>query len=679
MSDAERMNLLRNFGIFAHIDAGKTTITERILYYTGRTHKIGEVHDGQAVMDWMKQEQERGITITAATTRVEWKGHPLNLIDTPGHVDFTVEVERSLRVLDGAVVVLDAVSGVEPQTETIWRQADGYGVPRVCFVNKMDRVGADFGRSVTSLVEKFGAKPVVLMRPLGAEAGFHGVLDLLAGEVVSWEDSGQGATIVRSAPGPEEEALLRSGRDELLEVLADLDDSVAEAYLEGRWPEEESLKPVLRRETLSGQIVPVLCGAALRNKGVQLLLDAVVDYLPSPLDVPPVKGVHPETGAEELRGPDLKEPFCALAFKIQQEPGRKLTYVRIYSGAYRGGRVTNATRKRVEKPAAVLRVHADKKDRVEEAVAGDILAFTGLKWTVTGDTLCDSDFPLLLETIAFAKPVISVAVEPRRSQDEEKLLEVLSQLQEEDPTFRVEVNEETGQTLISGMGELHLEVLVRRIEEDFNVGVQVGKPQVVYKETIEGEAEARAAFDRTLGDKRHRAEARVRVAPAQRRAGNRVELAPEFASMPPQVVAAARSGVEESFLAGVLGGHAVEDVAVELAGLSFDEAAPSEMACKVAASQAFREACRSAGALLLEPLMRVAVIVPEENMGEVLGDLNARKGEVQRVNPGKGVAEIEVLVPLRRMFGYSTHLRSLTQGRGTFTMVFSRYDRAQGG
>ncbi|MBI5442117.1 MAG: elongation factor G [Deltaproteobacteria bacterium] len=678
MSVSERMNLLRNFGIFAHIDAGKTTITERILFYSGRTHKIGEVHDGQAVMDWMKQEQERGITITAATTRVAWNGHELNLIDTPGHVDFTVEVERSLRVLDGAVVVLDAVSGVEPQTETIWRQADRYHVPRVCFVNKMDRIGAEFERSVSMLVEKFGASPVVLTRPLGAESAFRGVLDLLAGQVVTWEEADQGASLVRSAPGPEEESLLREGRERLLEALGNHDDAVAEAYLEGRWPGAEALRASLRRQTLTGLAVPVLCGSALRNKGVQLLLDSVVDDLPSPVDVPAIRGVHPVTGAEESRHPDGAEPFCALAFKIQQEPGRKLTYVRIYSGTYRGGRVTNATRNRVEKPAAVLRVHADKKERVEEAGPGDILAFTGLKWTVTGDTLCDSDHPLLLETIAFAKPVISVAVEPKRSQDEEKLQEVLTQLQEEDPTFRVEFNEETGQTLISGMGELHLEVLVRRIEEDFNVGVQVGKPQVVYKETIEAGAEGRAAFDRTLGDKRHRAEAAVRVGAAPRTAGNRVEVAGALASAPPNLVAAARSGVEEAFLAGILGGHPVEDVSVVLTELSYDETAPSDMACKVAANQAFREACRSAGPLLLEPLMRVDVTAPEENMGEVLGDLTARKGEVQKVQPGRGIAEIEALVPLRRMFGYSTHLRSLTQGRGTFTMVFSRYDRAQG-
>jgi elongation factor G len=425
-------------------------------------------------------------------------------------------------------------------------------------------------------------------------------------------------------------------------------------------------------------VVPVLCGAALRNKGVQPLLDAVVDFLPSPLDVPPIKGVHPATGAEEVRHAARQEPFAALAFKIQQEPGRKLTYVRVYSGEYRGGRLSNATRNRLEKPAAVLRVHADKKEREDDALAGDILAVTGLKWTITGDTLCDPDHPVLLETIAFAKPVISTAIEPRKSQDEAKLQEVLGQLQEEDPTFRVEVNEETGQTLISGMGELHLEVTVRRIEEDFNVGVQVGKPQVVYKETVDATAQGRFTFDRTLGDKRHRAAVAIEVSAAERGTGNRVELSPGLAPLPPLLLAAVRSGVEEAFFSGVLGGHPVEDVAVLVREIEAEEATGSEMACKVAANQAFREACQAARPVLLEPIMRVAAIVPDDNLGEAIGDLNARRGEVQGVTPGRAVAEIDALVPLRRMFGYSTDLRSLTQGRGTFTMTFFRYDRAQG-
>ncbi len=678
MSELRRLNRIRNFGIFAHIDAGKTTISERVLYYTGRTHKIGEVHDGQAVMDWMKQEQERGITITAATTRVEWKGHELNLIDTPGHVDFTIEVERSLRVLDGAVVVLDAVSGVEPQTETVWRQAEHYRVPRLCFVNKMDRVGADFGASVRSLEGKLRARPAPLAVPVGSESEFRACVDLVSGETVTWEESDQGAHPVRRAPEGDELPLLEKGREALLGTLGDFDDGVAEAYLEGRWPGADALRPVIRRLTLENRIVPVLSGAALRNKGVQMLLDAVVDYLPSPLEVPPVHGVHPETGADEWREADLAAPFAALAFKIQQEPGRKLTYVRVYSGAYRGGRLYNATRRRVEKPAAVLRVHADKKDRAEEVLVGDIVALTGLKWTVTGDTLCDQDHPLLLETIAFATPVISVAVEPQRSQDEEKLVEVLDRLGEEDPSFRHEVNEETGQTLISGMGELHLEVLVRRMEEDFNVPVHVGKPQVVYKESVAGAAEGHSEFDRTLGDRRHRAAVTVRVEAGSRGEGNRVEFAAGAPAVSQPLADAVLGGVREALLSGVLEGHAVEDVRACVTRLEAEEATASEMAVKVAANQAFREACQGAGPVLLEPLMRVDVVTPEENVGEVLGDLNARRGEVQGMTAGRGTTEIEALVPLRRMFGYSTDLRSLTQGRATFTMVFSRYDRAQG-
>jgi elongation factor G len=673
------MNRIRNFGIFAHIDAGKTTISERILYYTGRTHKIGEVHDGQAVMDWMKQEQERGITITAATTRVEWQEHQLNLIDTPGHVDFTMEVERSLRVLDGAVVVLDAVSGVEPQTETIWRQAEHYKVPRLCFVNKMDRVGADFDRSVHSLEERLRGTALPLVVPVGAESGFRACLDLLTGETVEWEETDLGAHPVRRAPqGDEEAALLARGRDRLLETLGNLDDAVAEAYLEGRWPGEEALRPVIRRLTVANRVVPVLSGAALRNKGVQLLLDAVVAYLPSPVDVPPVHGIHPETGAAEERPADVKAPFSALAFKIQQEQGRTLTYVRVYSGAYTGGRLSNATRRRLEKPAAIVRVHADKKERVEEALAGDILAFTGLKWTVTGDTLCDPDHPLLLETIAFAEPVISVAVEPERSQDEEKLAEVLERLAAEDPSFRHEVNEETGQTLISGMGELHLEVLVRRMADDYNLRVQVGKPQVVYKETLDGQGTGRAVFDRTLGDKRHRAAVAVRVEKAPRGEGNRVEFEPDPTGFPAALVEAAVGGVREALLSGILAGHAVEDVRVHIAELEAEPDSASEMAVKVAANQAFREACQMARPVLLEPLMRVDVVTPEEHVGEVLGDLNARRGEIRGMSAGRGTTEIEALVPLRRMFGYSTELRSLTQGRATFTMTFERYDRSQG-
>jgi elongation factor G len=513
---------------------------------------------------------------------------------------------------------------------------------------------------------------------VGAESEFRACVDLLTGETVEWQETDLGAHPVRRAPEGDETTLLERGREVLLEGLGDLDDGVAEAYLEGRWPGAEALRPVVRRLTLENRIVPVLCGAALRNKGVQLLLDAVVEYLPSPVDVPPVQGVHPDTGAEETRKADVKEPFAALAFKIQQESGRTLTYVRVYSGKYDGGRVYNATRRRVEKPAAVLRVHADKKDRVEEALAGDILAFTGLKWTITGDTLCEQEHPILLETIAFAAPVISVAIEPEKSQDEEKLGEVLERLSMEDPSFRHEVNEETGQTLISGMGELHLEVLVRRMLDDFNLPVQVGKPQVVYKETVEGEAEGSAVFDRTLGEKRHRAAITVRVEAAHRGDGNQVECTADTSVLPPVLLQAALNGVNEALLSGVLAGHAVEDVRAYLSRVEADQETGSEMAVKVAANQAFREACQAAKPVLLEPVMRVDVVTPDDNVGEVIGDLNARRGEVQGMTAGRGTSEIEAVVPLRRMFGYSTDLRSLTQGRATFTMTFYRYGKAQG-
>ena len=586
-----------------------------------------------------------------------------------------MEVERSVRVLDGAVLVLDAVAGVEPQTETIWRQADRYGVPRVCFVNKMDRIGADFDACVGSLAAKLGARPLVLTRPLGSEADFRGCIDLLKGETLTWEQKDLGATVHRAAPAGDEVAALEQGREALLEVLADLDDQIAEAFLESAWPEATVVAAAIRRETLAGNLVPVLCGTALRNKGVQLVLDAVVDYLPSPLEVPPVHGVHPDTGDTEKRRPDPKAPFSALAFKIQQELGRRLTYVRVYSGTFTGGRMFNATRRRVEKPAAILRVHADKKERVDSAGPGDILAVTGLKWTVTGDTLCDQEHPLLLETIAFAKPVISMAVEPSRSQDEDKLVEALCRLAEEDPSFRQEINEETGQTLISGMGELHLEVLVRRLEEDYNVRVQVGKPQVVHKETVAGAGEGRALFDRVLGEKRHRAEVALRVSARERGVGNQVEFAPGLPELPPPLRDAARRGVEEALLSGVLEGNPVEDVAVKITAIDAGEDG-SEMAIKVASNQAFREACQAAVAVLLQPVMKVRVTVPEDNVGEVIGDLNARKGEIQGMATERNLSEIDAMVPLHRMFGYSTDLRSLTQGRGTFTMSFHRYDHA---
>ncbi|TAL15753.1 elongation factor G [bacterium] len=672
-----KMEKIRNFGIFAHIDAGKTTISERILYYTGRIHKIGEVHEGAAVMDWMKQEQERGITITAATTRVEWKGFDLHLIDTPGHVDFTVEVERSLRVLDGVVLVIDAVAGVQPQTETIWRQSVKYGVPKISFINKMDRTGADFERSMNTLADKLGARTAPLCWPMGAESSFLGVIDLLSAEELTWEEKTQGAEMNRREISPENLPLLEHGREKLLEALSDYDDSIAEVFLEGEWPGAEKVKASVRKLTIEAKIVPVLCGTALRNKGVQPLLDAVVDYLPSPAEARPVTGVHPKTGAEEIRKPKIDEPFCALAFKIQQDAGRKLTYIRVYSGSYHGGRLYNATRDKIEKPAAILGVHADKKERAEEAVAGDIIALTGLKWTMTGDTLCDQEHPLLLETIAFATPVISMAVEPKKTQDEDKMNEAFARIAEEDPTFRFGVDEETGQTIISGMGELHIEVVLSRMEEEFNVGVNVGKPQVVYKETVLGEGEGRVEFDRTLGDKRHAAAATVQVRAAGRGVGNSIEVDPSVDLRWPQFSRIIRAGVEEGLYSGPLG-YPVEDVAVKVLSLEGEEGSISEMAVKVSVAQSLGEAMKKARPVQLEPLMEVKITVPEENLGEVIGDLNARRGEVQAVESLYNSAEITAFVSLRRMFGYSTDLRSATQGRGVFAMTFKRYDVSGG-
>jgi len=677
MAQKTKLSLTRNIGIVAHIDAGKTTVTERILYYTGKSYKMGEVHDGAAVMDWMKQEQERGITITAATTRVDWKGYDLHLIDTPGHVDFTVEVERSLRVLDGVALVLDAVAGVQPQTETIWRQAVRYGVPVIAFVNKMDRIGADFDKAVGSLGTKLHARPLPLAWPLGAESSFLGLIDLVEGQTVRWVEGSLGAEVVKSPVAEEHAAYLAKGRETLLETLADYDDTIAEIFLEGGWPGVEAVKSAIRKHTIKGEVVPVLLGTALRNKGVQELLDAVVDYLPSPSEAPPVVGVHPKTGEPVLFKPTDEEPFSALAFKIQQDGGRKLTYIRVYSGVYKGGRLYNALRDKLEKPAAILSVHADKKDRVEEAAAGDILALTGLKFTMTGDTLCEFEHPLLLETISFATPVISMAIEPQKTSDEEKLLETLARVSEEDPTFKVETNEETGQTIISGMGELHLEVVLTRIQTEFNVGVHVGKPQVVYKESISSEAQGAYSFDRVLGDKRHAASAVVDVKPRARGEGNDIVVPENVAAGLPQFASVMKGALTEGLAGGPLG-YPVEDVAITVKKVEGEEGSLSEMAVKVALGQAIREAFLAGRPVLLEPIMEVEVTIPEDNLGEVIGDLNARRGEIQAVEAMRGTTEVKAFVSLRRMFGYSTDLRSLTQGRGTFTMKFARYDAAQG-
>jgi elongation factor G len=673
-----KLSRVRNFGIMAHIDAGKTTVTERILYYTGRTHKIGEVHDGEATMDWMVQEQERGITITSAVTTCPWKGHDLHLIDTPGHVDFTIEVERSLRILDGAVVVLDAVEGVEPQTETVWHQADKHRVPRLCFVNKMDRVGADFEGAVRGMREKLGANPVVVTAPWGAEDKFRGVIDLLTRQALTFSDEDLGATVhALEVPG-ELQAGVAAAREHLVEGIANLDDHIAERYLAGEDLPAELLQLALRKLTIEGKAVPVLAGAGLRNKGIQPLLDAIVAYLPSPEEVPPVLGVDPSSGEKVTRTPDPSGPLAALAFKIMTDEGRKLVYFRVYSGTVEAGsEVYNATKREKERVARLLLMHANKRQRIESAPAGTIAAAVGLKNVTTGDTLCEADHPVLLERIEAMEPVISLAVEPRTQADKEKLEDALRKLSDEDPTFRVREDPETGQTILSGMGELHLEILVDRMKREFGAEVRTGKPQVVFRETVTGAAEAEGRFDRELEEeKRLFGHVLLRVAAGARGSGIQVSDQIPAGALPREIREALGLGVREASQNGILAGYPVEDVDITLLGAEFREGASAAPAYKVAASMAFREACRKAGAVLMEPVMQVEVVVPEDFLGEVIGDLNARRGQVDAIQQRHLKKAVDAHVPLRRMFGYSTQLRSLTQGRGTFSMQFSRYEVA---
>jgi elongation factor G len=673
-----KLQRVRNIGIIAHIDAGKTTVTERILYYTGKSYKMGEVDEGTAVMDWMPQEQERGITITAAVTTCTWKDREIHIVDTPGHVDFTIEVERSLRVLDGAVVVFSAVEGVEPQSETVWHQSDKYHIPRVVFVNKMDRVGADFSGTVRMMRDKLGCRPLLIQLPWGHEGGFVGVVDLVRMRAVRWQEESLGASFQWVDIPGEMRAEAERGREALIEALADRNDRIAELYLGGQPVEEDVLVGEIRRAVIGFELVPVLCGAALRNKGIQPLLDAIVDYLPSPLDVPPVRGVVPGTSDWEERPPDDKGPLAALAFKVAMDQGRKLVYARVYSGTIRAGQeIFNATRGKKEKVARLLQMHANKRDRIESAPAGSIVAAVGLKETGTGDTLCDEAHPLLLESMEFYDPVISVAVEARTRGDQERLGFALTKLADEDPTFHIKEDEETGQTVISGMGELHLEILVERMRVEYNVDVNVGKPQVVYRETIVGTAEREARFDREIQGSLQRGHAVVRVQPLPRGEGNRITLQLPEGQIPPFLQEAMRLGIQEAWHGGISRGYPVVDVHARLVGGSYQEQAGTELAFKVAASMAFRAACEAAEPILLEPIMRVDVLVPSEFLGEVLGDLHARGGKVEGMEHRGVIQAITALIPLRQTFGYSTALRSLTQGRGTFSMQFSRYDRAE--
>jgi elongation factor G len=673
----------RNIGIMAHIDAGKTTTTERILYYTGRTYKIGEVHEGAAVMDWMEQEQERGITITSAATTAEWRGHRINIIDTPGHVDFTVEVERSLRVLDGAIAVFDSVAGVEPQSETVWRQADKYNVPRIAFINKMDRIGADFDGSVQTMIDRLGAKAVPVQIPVGSESDFTGIVDLLGMKAIIYKDDlGKEQEIV-DIPAAQADAAI-AAREHLLNELAELDDDLAELALEelggGDPVPVDTLKAAIRRATLSIQMTPVFCGSAFKNKGVQPLLDAVLDYLPSPLEVPPVEGVLVKKGGEEgepaVRHADDSEPFAALAFKIMADPFvGKLTYFRVYSGKLEaGGRVLNVTTGRTERVGRILMMHANDREEVSEVYAGDIAAGVGIKQVVTGDTLSAPDQPIRLETIDFPEPVIKVAVEPKTKVDQEKMSVALGRLAEEDPTFQVATNEETGQTEISGMGELHLEILVDRMKREYNVEANVGRPQVSYRETIRGTAtKVEGRHVKQTGGSGQYGIVYIDIEPAPGE-GFDFRSAIKGGAVPTEFIPAVERGVEEALQTGVKAGYPMVDVRVTLVDGKYHETDSSEIAFKIAGSLALREAAKRAKPVLLEPVFAVEVVTPEEFLGDVIGDLSRRRGQVQGQERRGNALAVTARVPLSEMFGYATDVRSNTQGRATYTMQFDGYE-----
>lgn len=665
----------RNIGIMAHIDAGKTTVTERILYYTGVSYKIGEVHEGTAVMDWMEQEQERGITITAATTTCFWNNHRINIIDTPGHVDFTIEVERSLKVLDGAIAVFCAVGGVEPQSETVWRQADKYKVPRIAFVNKMDRVGADFYRVVNMIYERLGANPVPIVIPIGAEDKFQGVIDLIKMRAVVWDEETLGAKFHYEEVPADYKSQAEEWREKLIEKISDIDEKIMEKYLDGQEIVEEEIFSALRKGTLEFKIVPVLCGSAFKNKGVQPLLDAVVYFLPSPLDIPPVKGKTPD-GEEQIRKVDDNESFSALAFKIMTDPFvGQLTYFRVYSGRLESGSyVYNSTKGKKERIGRLLKMHANKREEIKEVLAGDIAAAVGLKFTMTGDTLCDENNPIILEAMEFPEPVISIAVEPKTKADQEKLGMSLQKLAMEDPSFRVKTDEETGQTIISGMGELHLEIIIDRLTREFKVEANVGKPQVAYKETITKPAKAEGKYIRQTGGRGQYGHCWLEIQPLEPGSGFVFENKIVGGVIPKEYIPAIEKGVREALDLGVLAGYPVTDVKVILYDGSYHEVDSSEMAFKIAASMAFKEAFSKASPILLEPIMKVEVVTPENFMGDVMGDLNSRRGKIQGMEMRGTAQVINAFVPLADMFGYATDLRSMTQGRATYTMQFSHYE-----
>jgi len=678
MTKKNKIEKIRNIGIIAHIDAGKTTVTERILYYTGRSHKMGEVHDGEATMDWMPDEQERGITITSAVTTCHWRGIEIGLIDTPGHVDFTIEVERSLRVLDGAVGVFCAVGGVEPQSETVWRQADKYFVPKIAFINKLDRVGADFFGAVDMMRERLDANPLIVQFPIGTEDTFSGIVDLIQMKQIIWDDDSLGASFNYESISPDLMEMAQEFHEKLIESLAEVDDDIMEAYLSETTIDDAILKKAIRSATIDLKIVPVLCGAALKNKGIQPLIDAIVDYLPSPLDIPPVQGSDPETGeVKEYRAHD-SQPLVALIFKVAMMERRKLSFVRVYSGKLSVGEsVYNSNRNISEKLSRILQMHANKRERVDTAGAGSIVGVVGLKDSSTGETLCDPKRPVVLERIEFYEPVISVAVEPKTHADQEKLEEVLNKFVAEDPTLTVKEDPDTGQTILSGMGELHLEIIISRMLREFKTSVRVGKPQVVYRETIEETAAGEAVFDKEVAGQRHFGEVQLQIKPLTRGTGNRFVSQLRNQEIPASFIPAVEVGVMESLESGVQMGYPVVDVEVVLVGGSFKESVGSELAFKVSASMACKSALSNGNPFLLDPIMRVEAFVPEAFMGDVIGDLNARGGKIESIAAKTGLQVIKAVVPLAQMFGYSTSLRSATQGRGTFTMQFSHFDRSE--
>ena len=677
----------RDIGIIAHIDAGKTTVSERILYYTGVSHKIGEVHEGEATMDWMEPERERGITITSAATTCFWtqtyktpeerakKEFRINLIDTPGHIDFTVEVQRSLRVLDGAVVVFDGVAGVEPQSETVWHQADKFQVPRICFINKLDRMGASFVNSLASIRERLNPNAVPVQLNIGLESNFEGVIDLLRMKAFTF--SGDKGEIINEIPIPQN--LLPEAekyRHELLEKIVETDDALTNRYLEGEEISVEELRKALRKATIESKIVPVFCGSALRNKGVQFLLDGVVDYLPSPADLPPVKGFDPKTGSEIMRHASDNEPFTALAFKIATDPFiGNLAYFRVYSGTLkRGSYILNATKNQKERAGRIVRMHANHREEVEEVFAGDIAALVGLKSTTTGDTLCDESHPIILEKIEFPEPVISMRIEPKTKADQEKMSLALRKLSEEDPTFQVHSDQETGETIIAGMGELHLDVIVDRLRREFKVEADTGRPQVAYKETIKGTAEAEGKYIRQSGGRGQYGHVWLRVEPLER--GKNIEFVDAIRSgtIPQEFIPAVEKGVREAAQKGVLAGYPLQDMRITLYDGSFHEVDSSEFAFKIAASMALQEAVKKANPILLEPIMKIQVIVPAKFLGEVTGDLNSRRARIEQISDRLDSKIIDAKVPLAEMFGYVTNLRSLTEGRGFMTMEFDHYE-----